>query len=393
MSSTPSLRHRAQSQVILRHGSTGGGNATSNTDQQQATIRDRTLSSSAVATRNLPMRGRVSRVRSDARRKQDAQHFLSSISFVTPLEQGRDMGDKSTSASSMSGTPMVLEKRPVHRVTRLQHAGLIQADRDRINLVLSEGQPWLSMSFIQYDGTSKSKKSSSRSKTANNEKAITVKTSDCIPRKTALSHQNLLQSSVSRYNADFLDESETGQGKHQKLLTMSGYTVSMILYVDPAELKKDLNERFSDTHPDIELTLSKLRSIKRDIFEMAIDSATIETASVALAHVYYDQLVKDLFISKPNRKLCAAACMVIALKFFEGNHNVFVSLEEWFQLVYDKWHISQSEILAYEMPVYVALNFDLHVPSEVHQMYMDRLVEVLPDDYETAIVGTIPAIA
>ena len=60
-----------------------------------------------------------------------------------------------------------------------------------------------------------------------------------------------------------------------------------------------------------------------------------------------------------------------------------------------RWRVlnDKCEYCRYEMPVYVALNFDLHVPSEVLQMYMDRLVEVLPDDYETAIVGTIPAIA
>ena len=39
-----------------------------------------------------------------------------------------------------------------------------------------------------------------------------------------------------------------------------------VRYVKPADLKRDLNERFAEMHPDIDLTLSKWRSLKRELY-------------------------------------------------------------------------------------------------------------------------------
>ena len=51
--------------------------------------------------------------------------------------------------------------------------------------------------------------------------------------RVAESYGDLLTSSAQRYDATFFDNSQTGQGKHQKLLTMQGYSVSLLLCVVP----------------------------------------------------------------------------------------------------------------------------------------------------------------
>jgi hypothetical protein len=62
--------------------------------------------------------------------------------------------------------------------------------------------------------------------------------------KGTRSYEAALKSSAVRYAQidDLLDEPQMGQGKHQKVLRMASYMVTVVLYVKPDELKRDLNE-------------------------------------------------------------------------------------------------------------------------------------------------------
>lgn len=158
-----------------------------------------------------------------------------------------------------------------------------------------------------------------------------------------------------------VDDPRIRQGRHRIEQHLAGLRLSIVPYTRTKDLKAGLNAAFREAHPDLprDLTLSMIRKVKREMFDAGV-RAEVELSSVALAYVFFEKLVLKGVVGKTNRKLVAATCLVLAVKFNEGSASSAALVRGW---TGSPWAalFEPKEVFKVEFSVFAHLRFNLLV--------------------------------
>ncbi|XP_062426203.1 CDK5 and ABL1 enzyme substrate 1 isoform X1 [Rhea pennata] len=201
-------------------------------------------------------------------------------------------------------------------------------------------------------------------------------------RSLSLARANSTQGSIDagsdlgdyvEYDPNLLDDPQWPCGKHKRVLIFPSYMTTVIDYVKPSDLKKDMNETFKEKFPHIKLTLSKIRSLKREMRKLAQEECGFEEPTVAMAFVYFEKLALKGKLNKQNRKLCAGACVLLAAKI--GSDLRKHEVKHLIDKLEERFRLNRRELIAFEFPVLVALEFALHLPEHEVMPHYRRLLQ------------------
>ncbi|XP_030625049.1 CDK5 and ABL1 enzyme substrate 2 [Chanos chanos] len=176
----------------------------------------------------------------------------------------------------------------------------------------------------------------------------------------------------TEYDPNLLSDPQWPCGKHKRVLIFASYMTTVIEYVKPSDLKKDMNETFREKFPHIKLTLSKIRSLKREIRSVG-EECNLQPVTIAMAFVYFEKLVLQGRLNKQNRKLVTAACLLLAAKISSDLKKQEV--KQLIDKLEERFRIGRRELIQFEFTILVALEMALYLPESKVMPHYRSLVQ------------------
>ncbi|XP_061591267.1 CDK5 and ABL1 enzyme substrate 2-like isoform X2 [Cololabis saira] len=177
---------------------------------------------------------------------------------------------------------------------------------------------------------------------------------------------------VQEYDPNLLSDPQWPCGRHKRVLIFASYVTTVIEYVKPCDLKKDMNETFREKFPHIKLTLSKIKSLKREMRAVS-EECSLQPVTTAMAFVYFEKLVLQGRLNKQNRKLVTAACVLLAAKISSDLRKADV--KQLIDKLEERFRINRRELIPLEFSVLVALEMGLYLPESKVMPHYRRLVQ------------------
>ncbi|KAJ8378168.1 hypothetical protein AAFF_G00245540 [Aldrovandia affinis] len=108
------------------------------------------------------------------------------------------------------------------------------------------------------------------------------------------------------------------------------------------------------------------------IFPSYMEDCGFEELMVAMAFVYFEKLALRGTLNKQNRKLCAGACILLAAKI--GGDLKKHEVKQLIDKLEEKFRLARRDLIAFEFPMLVALEFSLHLPDHEVLPHYRRLL-------------------
>eukprot|EP00669_Euglena_mutabilis_P014355 TRINITY_DN9418_c0_g1_i1.p2 TRINITY_DN9418_c0_g1~~TRINITY_DN9418_c0_g1_i1.p2 ORF type:complete len:164 (+),score=67.52 TRINITY_DN9418_c0_g1_i1:280-771(+) len=122
---------------------------------------------------------------------------------------------------------------------------------------------------------------------------------------------------------------------------------------------------------------------------MSLTGETLEVSTVAYAVVYFEKIIMNRRVNKENRKLMAAVCVLLAIKFWEPSITSTTRLLPIVELLESAFGVTRRRLFAMEMTVFAELDFRLVLPgSHVYPHFVRLLAEhygLMPQEYAPVV--------
>ncbi len=140
-------------------------------------------------------------------------------------------------------------------------------------------------------------------------------------------------------------------------------------------LKRELNEKFRKLHPTVHptITLSQIRNLKSRILQIGVQQS-FALVTIARAYTFIEKLILRAFITKSNRRLVAACCLVLAAKATDSRE---IDYKRLFDRLASELSISRKEAVDAEFAVLAALSFRLQVSEDHFGGHLNRILTAL----------------